>query len=525
LPLVLACGARSALDDYLPLDAGVDVSSSHRDGHASEGGSELDAPGGVDAPSGFDAGLPADAGPPPPPPASFCAMGTSDASTHTTPVAAANVGGTVSFVDGRGVVTTPYVFPPKPDGMYRDYAPIASRGDYIAAAVADDGPSEGKASAILRVALLDLTGAVLFAASYTVPYQSWGPEVNLVGNGTGLFIFGVNTAVVTFSPRGGVLFQKHYTPVADPDGAGRVLVLDDAGNSTQDYYWLDALRGTVTATRFLHSGPTAGAALYGPSLLYATSTPPTLWLETPLRRTSVSQGNAWGAHDYPTLDVASSAPWALACWSSGNQMVASRIAWGSPGGPATMFQLSPPPGASFLDPGYVTTEDPSCPWIDAEGDSFQFFVVPDGIQAFRTATGTQWEALGAPMGRISAVGAVESGGTYLLGGSSVAGPPFLGPDGGAGVSVGAQMQVIRPASGASVTLQPSDWTNQTYPAYLMTRDGGCIAYFESGALTLADARAGVVHTTALMADTANEGLFLGWTNVPGDGQVWTDLGD
>jgi hypothetical protein len=208
--------------------------------------------------------------------------------------------------------------------------------------------------------------------------------------------------------------------------------------------------------------------LYGSSLLYTIASGPTVWRETPAGRAPLSQGNTWGVLANPSLTVANSAPWALACRSSSTQTLLARVGLG--GGPvATPFAVSAPPGASFISPGYVTTFDPACP-------------------------------------------AASPGGT------------LNGPDGGAGVSLGAQMQVVRSGAAASLTLPPADWTNQTYPAYFMTYDGGCIAYFEGGALTVADARAGVIHTTRMTADTANDGLAIGWTNIPGDGQIWADLG-
>jgi hypothetical protein len=265
------------------------------------------------------------------------------------------------------------------------------------------------------------------------------------------------------------------------------------------------------------------AALYGSSLLYTIASGPTVWRETPAGRAPLSQGNTWGVLANPSLTVANSAPWALACRSSSTQTLLARVGLG--GGPvATPFAVSAPPGASFISPGYVTTFDPACPSVDGQGYGFQFFTTPTGLQAFRTETGTSWEALGAPMGQVTAIGAFEAGGTYLLGGSASPGGTLNGPDGGAGVSLGAQMQVVRSGAAASLTLPPADWTNQTYPAYFMTYDGGCIAYFEGGALTVADARAGVIHTTRMTADTANDGLAIGWTNIPGDGQIWADLG-
>lgn len=506
-PLALGCGARSSLD-YAAPDA-----------------SPLPSMGAHDAPSAADVFRSSDAAPPPlkAPPPSHCVIGPTGSSAT---VAASNAGGVVSFVDERGTVTTPYTFTAAPPGIYRAYALIASRGNYIAAAVIDNGPTQSPgmpATSTVGVALLDGTGTVLFSGTYSVPVAADGPEASLVGNASGLFVLSATLGGVTFSPHGGKSWGNHYFAVADPDAAGVVLANDTSGNSTEDYNWFDANQLTATPTLFLTAGPTQGAAIYGTSLVYVTSAPPTAWIETPTGRTPVSQGNGWGPTDAPALSIANSAAWALACWPSATSMSASDINLLGGQSPVA-FALSPPNGWSFLGPVYQAGFDPSCPAVDTQGDAFQFFSSATGIQAFRREN-AEWSALGAPMGDISSLGAVESAGTYLLGGSVISGGPFLGPDGGAGVSLGAQMQVVRPASHASVTLPQSDWTNQTYPAYFMTEDGGCIAYFASGALTLADARLGVIHTTALTADTANDNLAIGWTNVPGEGQVWTDLGD
>jgi hypothetical protein len=495
LGLALGCGARTALDLESPaVDSGLDAPSS-----------------------------PADAALPPPPLLSHCALGPDGSSS---PIAVANVGGSVSFVDERGVVTTPHVFTPAPGGMYRDYALVESRGAYVAAAVVDDGPTQGMTPSIVQVALIDGTGSLLFANTYRMPYESWGNQATLVGNASGLFVLTVTagsfTLGVTFSAHAAKSFTDGYQAVGDPDEAGALLV-NKNGNSSDAYYWLDTVRQTFTPTRFLSAGATSGAALYGTSLAYLTSSPPTLWLETATARAHVSRGNAWGPMAYPSLGTANAGPWALACWPSTTSTLATRF--NLAGGPAAApWVVSPPPGGSFLDPG-PSSFDPACPSVDVEGDGFQVFSGSAGIQVYRAEEGSPWEPVGAPMGRISMANAAESGGTYLIGGSTVGGPPLLGPDGGAGVSLGPQMQVVRTSAHASVTLPPSDWTNQSYPAYAMTQDGGCIAYFEGGALTVADAREGAIHTTSLMADTSNDELSLGWSNVPGDGQIWTELGD
>jgi hypothetical protein len=181
--------------------------------------------------------------------------------------------------------------------------------------------------------------------------------------------------------------------------------------------------------------------------------------------------------------------------------------------------LSPPAGTSIWN----GPSSNGCPGVDSQGSALQVFV-GQSVQAYRASDLASWQPLGAPMGGVASAVAIESGGTYLIGGSTIGGPPWIA-GGGPGASLGAQLQVVRPSSHASVTLPAADWTNETYPGYLMTRDGGCVAYFENGALTLADARVGVVHATALTVDTSNVGVVVGWTNIPGDGQVWTELGD
>jgi hypothetical protein len=506
-PLLAACGARSALEVPVVVSDGADAASTTSTSASSNA-------------SGFgDASVDAA---PPPVPNTACAVGPSGVAS---PIAAVNAGGVVSFVDGQNRVTTPYTFPPTPAGMDREYALIASRGGYVAAAISDvdAGDDALLPSVVLRVVLLEIGGGVVFSGEYTLPYQADGAAASLVGNASGLFVFSLNAGGVTFSPRGGKGWPDTYLGIGDPDDAGRLLVVDTNSNSSEDYYWFDTARQTFTPTLFLSSGPTAGAAIYGDALAYVTSKPATVWVETASGRTAVSQGNAWQPEDYPSLNVANGAAWGVACWGSATSLLATFDLSGGPSG--VPFTVVAPAGETLLNPGYVTTFDSTCPYIDSAGRPYEFFEGPRGLALFATTDGTNWDSVGSTIAGVSTVAATESGGTYLIGGSAIAGPPFLGPDGGAGVSVGPQLQVVRPVSGAHVTLPQADWTNQTYPSYVMTGDGHCVAYFENGALTIADAVESTIHTTALTADTANDSLSLGWTNIPGDHEVWTELGD
>jgi hypothetical protein len=500
LASLLACGARTSLYGGPPTpDAAiVDVS-----------------PGLVEASSSSDSSLPE----PPPNRVSHCTVGPLG---QRSPIAAVNAGGVVSFVTERGEVTTPYTFPSPASGTDRFGAYIVSRGQYVAASVVDLGGGSSGASTV-SVAVLDQSGHVLLADTYSgTQTVAFGGEVALVGNASGLFVM-TSGLGVTFSPTHAAHWTDPYLAYADPDEHGALLVNDQDGNSSQELYWFDAIGHTFAPTQFLTSGPNEGAAIYGTSIVYATTDPSVVWVETAQGRTAVSQGDPWTQNEYPALMVANAAPWALACWGSGMTTFGARIPLTTAPAP-TPFALLPPPGASLWGPGEPVFSDP-CPSVDTLGYAFQPFVTEPGIQTFRTDDGTSWSPLGEPMGGIASTSTVESGGTYLIGGSTIAGPPLYGPDGGAGVVSGAHMQLVRPATQVSVALAPADWTNQTYPAYFMTEDGGCVAYFVNGALTLADAKTGIVHTTSLTADTANDSLAIGWTNIPGDGEIWTDLPD
>jgi hypothetical protein len=251
--------------------------------------------------------------------------------------------------------------------------------------------------------------------------------------------------------------------------------------------------------------------------VYATTSPATAWLESGSGRSAVWAG-PWDATDVPTMNAANDGPWATACWNSTTGIQLARVSLAGTGGSSPVV-LSPPAGTSLWS-GPTTN---GCPGVDTEGSAFQLFI-GQSVQAYRASDLASWQPLGAPMGGIASAVVVESGGTYLIGGGTISGPPWIA-GGGPGASLGTQLQVVRPSSQASVTLPGADWTNGTYPGYLMTQDGGCVAYFESGALALADARAGVVHPTALTIDTSRPDVLVGWTNIPGDGQVWTELGD
>jgi hypothetical protein len=517
----LACGARSELDDG-PLSA-------HRDATVL-----VDAP--AEATPETDV-LP-EVGPSDAPlpdalvtPMSQCAIGPSGVSS---PVAAVNAGGVVSFLDGRGNVTTPFTFSPVKSGSDRIYAEITSRGAYIAALVVDI-PTTNEGTSNVAIALLDVTGRVLWSDAYTMPYEDCGGGASLVGNASGLFVASVASCTsynlgVTFTPTSARSWTDGYVAAGDPDEQGALVVVKD-GSSTENYWWYSAKEQRFFPTivvEELASQP----AFYGPWLVYATVPPfdgglprtGTMWLETSAGRTAIaSGGDAWGTGYVTGLSIANDGPSGVACWGTSATVAQTFDVLG--GGQASApLTLVPPQGTSIWPPGSGAAFD-ACPLVDSEGEPFQLFALPSlGAQLFRMKA-QGWQELGAPMGHLFGASALESGGTFLIGATTIGGPPLLDPDAGTGVIAGDHVQVVRPSSGASVTVPLADWTNQTYPAYFMTKDGGCVAYFESGALTLVDARAGVAHTTSLTADTSNEDLALAWTNVPGDGQVYFGLGD
>jgi hypothetical protein len=507
LPLA-ACGARTEIDgpgvvgrDAAPRDAAVPET-----GVADTGFPEASFP---------DASVPQ---------MSYCAVG---AGGSASPVAAVNAGGVVSFVDQAGNVTTPYTFPAALAQESRIYVDIVSRGDYVAA-VAGDLPTTPGGGTTLSVALLRTDGHLLWSGSFTETIETCGQTPGLVGNADGLFVTSVwgcdQNLGVTFSPAGGTRWVAPYNVVGDPDPSGALVVLNDEGGSTEDFYWFDTNTQTFSPTIY-YEVPGPSAAFYGPWLVYPTVAaqdggPPSphMWLETPHGRSLLpSGGDAWGDSYVYGLVTESSSSWAIATWGVGNTSLAQVFRVSPAGSPSPVLTLTPPPGTTLWNAvGDVSLGDN--PTVDDDGNLFALFAPSSGgAQAYRMVGG-QWQAVGEIMGGIASANLLEAGGTYVAAGTTLPEGPFEGPDGGSGVLVGDHVQVLRPATAASMTLPLSDWTNQTYPAYFVTQDGGCIAYFEGGFLTLADARTGTVHATTLMADVANQAVA--WTNVPGDGQLY-----
>jgi hypothetical protein len=508
----MGCGARTEIDALAS--------------EASRDASRTDGPGA----SGSDA-APRDAAFPETgipdavvPQMSYCAVG---ASGGASPVAAVNAGGVVSFVDRAGNVTTPYTFPAPLAQESRLYVDIVSRGEYVAA-VAGDLPTTPTGGTTLSVALLRTDGHLLWSGSFTETIETCGQTPGLVGNSEGLFVTSVwgcdQNLGVTFSPAGGTKWVAPYNVVGDPDATGALVVLNDEGSSTEDFYWFDTNTQTFSPTIY-YEVPGPSAALFGPWLVYPTvaaqdggAPSPHMWLETRRGRSLLpSGGDAWGDNYVYGLTIESSSSWAIATWGVGATSLA-QVFRVSPGGtPSPTLTLTPPPGATFWN---AASEEPLAgnPVVDDEGNLFALFRLANGgAQAYRTMNG-EWQAVGEVMGGIASANLLEAGGTYISAGTTLPEGPFEGPDGGSGVLVGDHVQVLRPSAAASLTLPLADWTNQAYPAYFVTQDGGCIAYFAGGFLTLADARTGMLHTTTLMADVANEAVA--WTNVPGDGQLY-----
>ncbi len=392
-------------------------------------------------------------------------------------------------VRGDGALVTLHTFATAFPERSLLYARLASRGAITAAAAIHKPPGPNPKEATLEVAILDATGALLGAATRTVPYQNWGGDVRLLASAGGLVAFGhrfgPHADTWMLLPDGQTLSQLDgYLPFTDPtDGAALSVV------PIEDLYqphWWRVCDGAVTKTAHstIQLATTMPHAL-GDGFVYLRYDSPDLTYERPTALATFPSNavvNTVGS----VYDLHPSG-WALLLAAGSlvsNVNVRSAV--------STPFTLVLPQGQRrfhFATGASFTTAWPPEVAIDGDGRKVMGLRDDHVARVWRSRDAAQWEPIGLPLGAIHDTLVVERGGTYLIGGEGLG---FVQDDYGAapaGVSRvdGQSMHFTRPETGASVVIHDPPPGNGFLHPHHVSADGRCLACFTGDALWLFDA--------------------------------------
>jgi hypothetical protein len=461
LLLAVACGSKSGLSLLEPV---------HGAGGAGGAGAGGGAGGAAPMATCFSRGMPVAARP----------LGAACTFDGDTRYAIAVISGSRLYaIDGAGTLSTLFTFgtdwPFEPGSPYSEV--VASRGGYLAAALAAVPKGAQSATVGVELVVIDPAGSVVFRLQRVVPYKN-SVQLTLRGSETGIFAFGIEShphRELVMVGAGGeqVGPLPDLLPFADPDAAGRIAVKRD-----DQRLWLEPCTGALTPALASTLPYYTAVHALGAELAYVDALTPTAALETadgatylplalpPQARLVLSHPSRWALFG---TDVS---PWTFNAANVPIEQVSA-------------IEVALPAGLRrFLSgglPGFDTSST-----AELAFDSRGRIVVglrDDFIgRLYASSDGSSWEPMGLPVGEVFSLQAIEQNGTYLISGRSMGQLPSdwkPAPPGSERID-GQQLQLVRPDAGLSLLLKHASPGTGFNRVYHVSVDGGCTATLLGG---------------------------------------------
>jgi len=371
---------------------------------------------------------------------------------------------------------------------------LLSRGEYVAAALVTSAVDASQGDpAKLTVVILERNGALLQEFEMDVTYQNWGNSLNIVGDHRGIFAVGyrfgddIGTEVFTMAGfRSGKL--DGYLPLTNPDERGYLAVQNDRDSPNRPVYWLDPCTLERKAAK-RNDVSFGGSMQLRSELAYldAITNEVVLEGERDERRTKVGPNPAYSidAHPQGYMVFATSDPAKLV-------VVHPRT------GSKKEFTITLPAGLRRYDtipgPGF----DGAAREIHVTAQGGLSLPLRDDTRGrlYVTENGSDWKAVGLPIGKVYRAYSADAGGNYLHFGSdfAVSLPPWNPPAAGENRIDGMSLQFAR-EDGESMGLLASNsrW-------YHLTNDGGCVAYAQGNTIVRANHSQKTMHTFQVTDD-------------------------
>ena len=386
---------------------------------------------------------------------------------------------------------------------------LLSRGEYIAAALATraiDAPTGSPAK--LSVVILERNGGLLHEFEIDVTYENWGQSLELVGDYRGIFAVGyrfgddIGTEVFTSAGfRSGKL--EGYLPLTNPDERGYLAVQDERDSPNRPVYWLDPC--TLERTAAKRNGVSFGGSMQlRTELAYMDAVTNEMVLESEREevRTKIGLDPAYWIDAHPEGYV-------LFGTSDPAKLVVVHPRTGS----KQEFTIELPAGLRRYDaisgPGF----DGAAREIHVTSEGGLSLPLRDDTRGrlYVTQNGSNWSAVGLPIGEVYRAYSANARGNYLHFGSdfAVSLPPWNPPAAGEKRIDGTSLQFAG-ADGESMELGASNsrW-------YHLTNDGGCVAYAQGGSIIRGNYPNKTMQTFQL-TDDSNWALNALFTWVDGD---------
>jgi hypothetical protein len=403
-------------------------------------------------------------------------------------------------VDGGERVHTLFDFGngwPYPPGVVS--SELVARGEYVAAAVYATNPDETLPSrAVVELLVLDAERKVTFRELLSHEYEG-SLDLRITGNEAGLFAFGIHTASATTlfiaGPGGQRLGPfRDLRPESDPDALGRLLVRRD-----RELNWFDPCAGALSPTRAASIDVYTAMQPQGAQLLYVDPRNATAYSERYDDRAALSLGRT----AEPRTSLVHPSSWMLIGFrDSPYSFDLAHVREGR----LVEVDIEPPAALRrFRADGIVGFDTAATDelGLDSQGRVLVGFRDDTQGHLYRSDDGTNWEALGLPVGEVRGVAGLERNGTYLIHGKPSGYLPgyWLPPIEGSRRVDFEQVQLVRPSAGTEVVLyQADDHISQTRN-FVLSDDGGCAALVLGDNVYLTSAVTGESRTITLPAAT------------------------
>ena len=339
----------------------------------------------------------------------------------------------------------------------------------------------------VELVVLDLEGQVLRNEKVPFGYEGWGSDRSFAANDAGivaLTLHEVKTGLMlTVADTQTLSFEARFALRGNVGSDGWAVANDYEGSSSVGFSFFNFLSGELRPSAYLtDESANSSAAVVGNSLVYLSTTPPRLLVESasgrrelPLREEDVLEVGADGeprpfqrAH----TGWQRSGGWVLFHLGGPTAEQSRYLAAHPESDTVRAFGLAPPAG-------YTLPQDYwNPPAIDSMGRVLAELTTGDEKQLFATENGESWEALGQPL--------TASGypATLVEAGGAVAYDGYGTDNAASGALPEYAAQVVGPQGGPGAVLDLSlgSGDNPTYWDYTLSPDGNCLAYFSGGSV-------------------------------------------